>query len=96
MSKFRKKQIVDAFQWFKHGDVEWVVGIPLDQKCPPTRREKVGWLETPEGGHLIFAGDWILIDSKGNLSSCNPITFTRLYEAAETYELPKRSRDKSI
>lgn len=91
MSKFRKRPIIiDAFQWFKHGDVEQVVMIPFEQKVSDARRRKIGWLETPQGGHLIFPGDWIIIDNKKRLSSCNSITFTKLYESVEPYlALPK-------
>lgn len=83
--KFRKRHVVEAFQWFKHGDVSEVCMIPLDQKVSSARRERLGWLQTPEGGHTIFPGDWILIDAKGQLSSCNPETFTKLYEAVEPF-----------
>ena len=89
MSKFRKKPvIIDAFQWWKHGDVPEVTVIPIGKKVTEARRAKVGWLETPEGGHCVFPGDWIIINAKGQISSCNPDTFTRLYEALEQRILP--------
>ena len=87
--KFRKKpQIIDAWQWWKHGDVPEVGAIPWSMKVSDAKRTKLGWLDTPEGGHIVFPGDWVIIDAKGRLSSCNPITFTRLYEQFETKILP--------
>ena len=95
--KFRKKPVlIDAFQWWKHGDVQEVTAIPLDQKLSDARRRRLGWLETPEGGHLVFPGDWIIIDSKGRLSTCNPISFTKQYESAEVKILPMFTQGKSM
>ncbi len=94
MSKFRKREIVEAYQWNKHGDVSNVTYIPLDQKVSESRRDKIGWMDTPEGGHIIFPGDWIIVDSRGRVSSCNPITFTKLYEAVEPM-LPFRDQGRS-
>jgi hypothetical protein len=82
---FRKKApLVSAFQWFRHGDLAEVTAIPLDQNVPAAKRAKLGWLPTPSGGHLIFPGEWIITDHKGSLSSCNPLSFARLYEPAES------------
>ena len=90
--KFRKRiQIIEAWQWFKHGDVPEVTAIPLNQKVGDAKRAKLGWLETAQGGHIIFPGDWIIIDQKGNISSCNAETFQRLYEPLETKILPLMS-----
>lgn len=95
--KFRKRPInIDAWQWFKHGDVPEVGAIPFGEKVSEARRRRLGWLDTPQGGHLVFPGDWIIIDSKGRLSTCNPITFTKLYEICEMRVLPMAgSHDKS-
>lgn len=82
----QKKPIyVEATQWFKHGDHPGVTFIPLDQKLSDAKRAKLGWLPTPEGGHTVFPGDWVIIDHKGRKSTCNPITFKKLYEPAEVY-----------
>lgn len=84
--KYRKKSpIVDARQWFQHGDHERVEEVPRGEDISESRRGKVGWLPTPlpGGGHLIFPGDWIIIDKKGTISSCNPVSFARLYEVVD-------------
>ena len=96
--KFRKRSyLVEAFQWFKHGDVPEVTTVPFSAKITDNRRAKLGWLETPQGGHLIFPGDWVIIDGKGQLTSCNSDTFTRLYESAEQRILPMPSeRGRSV
>ncbi len=84
MSKFKRRTIfVEAFQWFKHGDVKEVTTVPFSEKISDSKRKSVGWLATPEGGHTIFPGDWVIIDHRGRISSCNPLTFTKLYEGAE-------------
>jgi hypothetical protein len=57
MQKFRKKPVViEAIQWFKHGDVDVVKIVPsyLEQV---TNRQICGWVETLEGGHIVSPGD---------------------------------------
>lgn len=84
--KYKKRPtFIEAFQWFEHGDVNEVIPVPINQNISINRREKVGWLSTPQGGHVVFPGDWIIIDPVGNVSSCNSRTFNRLYELAEPY-----------
>jgi hypothetical protein len=85
--KCRKKPtFVDAVQWFKQGDHPDVTLIPLNQKLSEAKRLKLGWLPTPEGGHIVFPGDWVIIDNKGRRATCNPITFKKLYEPAEPFQ----------
>lgn len=79
----KKPTFIDAIQWFRHGDHPDVTAIPVERAdFKQSRREKVGWLPTPEGGHAVFAGEWIIKDEKGKLSTCNAITFAKLYEPA--------------
>lgn len=84
--KYRKRTTVDAEQWFQHGDHEEVTRVPSNAKLSVSRREKVGWLDTAEGGHVVFPGDWVICDHKGRWSTCNPVTFNRLYEPAEDFD----------
>ncbi len=94
--KFRKKvTYVDAWQWFVHGDVPEVTHIPLKSKASDVQRRKLGWVDTPEGGHLVYPGDWVVIDHKGRLSTCNPISFAKLYESAEARILPMPGQQRS-
>lgn len=87
MPKFRKKPVViEAAQWFKHGDHPKVMfpkysqtigaayGVPWD-KC--------GWIETLEGGHIVIPGDWIIKGVKGEFYPCKPDIFEATYESAE-------------
>lgn len=93
--KYRKKPaLVDAWQWWKHGDVREVTVIPLNQKLSESKRAKLGWLETPQGGHIVFPGDWVIIDHKGQISSCNPVTFKRIYEIVEERILPMPNQQR--
>lgn len=96
MSKFRRRGIFNAFQWFKHGDVKEVVMIPFTEKVSDAKRTKLGWIHTPQGGHIVYPGDWVLIDKHGVVQTCNPTTFTKLYEAVEPEEQLANWRDRSI
>lgn len=87
--KFRKKPvIIEAYQWWAHGDLNEVVAIPLSAAVKDGQRKKLGWLETPQGGHLVYPGDWVIIDQKGNMTTCNPISFAKQYESIEHRILP--------
>ena len=84
MVKFRKKPVViEAVQWFKHGDHKQVTFVPSNHpawNCPE-QAENCGWIETLEGGHFVTPGDWIIKGVKGEFYPCKPDVF------AETYEL---------
>jgi hypothetical protein len=87
--KVRKKSpVIDAYQWFKHGDLAYVTAVPLDKKMKDGQRKKLGWIDTPQGGHIVFPGDWVLVLKDGTLGTCNPITFQRLYEQVDSRILP--------
>jgi hypothetical protein len=74
MAKYRKKPvIIEAFQWFKHGDSEIVEIYDGD----------VGWIETLEGGHKVNPGDWIITGINGEHYSCKPDIFEKTYEKVE-------------
>jgi hypothetical protein len=85
MAKFRKKPVViEATQWFKHGDHEAVVEIPYNQ---PIDRHAIqpgqwGWVPTLEGGHLVSPGDWIITGVQGERYPCKPDIFAATYEPA--------------
>lgn len=76
--KYRKKPVViEATQWFKHGDHPAVV------KQHATDPDTVGWVQTLEGGHIVTSGDWIITGIKGEHYPCKPDIFTATYELAE-------------
>ena len=41
-----------------------------------------GWIDTPEGGHLVCPGDWIITGVNGDLYPCKPDIFEATYESA--------------
>ena len=78
--KFRKKPVViEATQWFKHGDHPMVKFDP----APYVRRDHHGWIETLEGGHVVTPGDWIITGVKGEHYPCKPDIFEATYQSAE-------------
>ncbi len=41
-----------------------------------------GWIDTPEGGHKVCPGDWIITGIKGERYPCKPDIFEATYEPA--------------
>jgi len=104
MKKFRKKPIViEAVQWFKHGDhpedgpalQEGKIvrffrrpDILGDSACISEipcghRMQEHGWIDTPEGGHIVCPGDWIITGIKGERYPCKPSIFSQTYDPVE-------------
>jgi hypothetical protein len=74
--KFRKKPVViEATQWFKHGD-----HFAVDESLS---NNQFGWIDTLEGGHIVTPGDWIVTGVKGEHYPCKPDIFEMTYEVAE-------------
>lgn len=77
--KYRKKPIViEATQWFQHGDhpeVKVYFAGPGDTT--------LGWISTLEGGHIVTPGDWIITGVKGEHYPCKPDIFAMTYESVE-------------
>lgn len=42
-----------------------------------------GWIDTPEGGHVVCPGDWIITGVAGEFYPCKPHIFEMTYELAE-------------
>ena len=75
--KYRKKPvIIEATQWFKHGD------HPAVERVTSVRPEN-GWIETLEGGHRVIPCDWIITGIKGEHYPCKPDIFAATYEPLE-------------
>ena len=73
--KFRKKPVViEATQWFKHGDHVAVNGY---------HNEESGFIQTLEGAMNVVPGDWIITGVKGEHYPCKPDIFEATYERAE-------------
>jgi hypothetical protein len=75
--KYRKKPIIiEATQWFKHGDHP-KVEVFLN------RSKKHGWISTLEGGHVVIPGDYIITGIEGEHYLCKPDIFEATYEKVE-------------
>lgn len=60
-------------------------GIPGRLTCSKCLRRisDHGWIDTPEGGHNVCPGDWIIKGIKGELYPCKPDIFAATYELVE-------------
>lgn len=102
--KFRKKPVViDAVQWFKHGDHPGVRQISDSDDMYFTgmggatliNRDSygvIGTLESPN--HLVSPGDYIITGIQGELYPCKPDIFHATYESIE--ELSTHEQKKAI
>lgn len=76
MARYLKKSlVVEAVQWFKHGDHPAVVA--------PGARDTTGYIDTPEGRLRVEAGDWIITGIAGENYPCKPRIFEQLYKPAD-------------
>lgn len=86
MAQYRKKPVViEATQWFKHGDHEMVKRATMAQAAgvtPCVLWEHCGWIKTLEGGHVVNPGDWIITGVQGEHYPCKPEIFAVTYEPA--------------
>ena len=85
--KYRKKPVViEAKQWFKHGDHPAVHPFPLGwsgakaEGYPDYHPDNLGIIETLEGHHQVSPGDWIITGVKGEHYPCKPDIFEMTYE----------------
>lgn len=93
MAKFRKRPvIVEAIQWFAHGDDDRVVAAPVPGGLTPEDKLKNccgrplgdhGSIPTLEGAHIVCPGDWIITGVAGECYPCKPDIFALTYEAVE-------------
>lgn len=76
MGRYLKKQVVvEAVQWFKHGDHPAVTA--------GSGHDGNGYIDTPEGRLRVDPGDWIITGVAGENYPCKPKVFERLYTAAD-------------
>ena len=80
--KFCKKPVmIEAKQWFKHGDHPAVkkrmIGDGVSDKWVESN---TGWIDTLEGGHIVCPGDWIITGVKNEHYPCKPDIFEMTYE----------------
>lgn len=76
MGRYVKKPIVvEAVQWFKHGDHAAVIADSGD--CT------VGFIDTLEGRLRVEPGDWVITGVAGEHYPCKPDIFDKLYMPAD-------------
>jgi hypothetical protein len=84
MRQYRKKPVViEAVQWFRHGDHPMVTPATMEQAAGVTSGvswKTCGWVKTLEGGHVANPGDWIIKGVKGEYYPCKPDIFAETYE----------------
>lgn len=90
MAKYRKKPIViDAVQWFTHGDNPDVLPFnsmfdnPCCSECHHDFVEH-GRVKTLEGEHIVCPSDWIITGVKGEKYPCKPDIFKMTYEEVDS------------
>jgi hypothetical protein len=91
MAFYRKRPIViQAIVWDKMGDHPEVkklpflkyleIGLALGEKSNGITPDKLGWIETLEGGHIVSPGDYIITGQQGEVYPCKPDIFLQTYE----------------
>ena len=88
--KYRKKPVViEAVQWFRHGDHPMVERDTFSHEGGNTcficekELEEHGVVKTLEGQHIVCPGDWIIKGVKGEFYPCKPDIFEATYEKVE-------------
>ncbi len=85
--KFRKKPVViEAVQWFKHGDHPAVF---IFQGESQVWVHGQAYIETLEGRHLVRPGDWIITGVRGEHYPCRDDIFRKTYEPADALAQPE-------
>jgi DNA-binding SARP family transcriptional activator len=67
----RKSLVIQAVQWFMHGDHPAVLG--------GSAAGRSGHIDTPEGRLRVDPGDWIITGVAGENYPCKPAIFEQLY-----------------
>lgn len=89
MAKYRKLPVViEASQWFRFGDHPDVKHPPDSHtkdlvslgKIARCGADQIGYIRTPEGGHLVIPGDWIVTGVDGEHYPCKDYIFRKTYE----------------
>jgi hypothetical protein len=85
--KYRKKPVViEATQWFKHGDhpivqhFPWGHAVIKEEGRPDFESWDRGIIKTLEGDMEVCPGDYIITGVKGEHYPCKPDIFELTYE----------------
>lgn len=71
--EYRKTATIKAVQWWQMGDHPAVV----------LKSDRIPWIETLEGGHVVTRGDWIATGVNGEHWPIKPDVFAKTYEPVE-------------
>ena len=63
-------------KYFRHPNLS---EYTICDKCK-TLYNNHGWIRTPEGGHMVCPGDWIITGIAGEYYPCKPKIFHKTYE----------------
>ena len=75
--KYRKKPVVvEAVQWFEHGDHPAVCEYLT--RDPDMRGQ--GWVGPLGAGYIVAPGDWIITGPAGDVYPCTDAIFRATYE----------------
>lgn len=84
MKKYRKKEIVEAVQWFKIGDHPDVIEMPERYVYYiPVLEGATGFLKIGLSGYFMFPGDYIVKDQYGDVYRYSEEMFNKLFEEIE-------------
>jgi len=65
-------------RYFRRPDVS---GDKVCKRCGLKMKDH-GWIDTPEGGHKVCPGDFVITGVKGERYPCRPEIFAATYEPA--------------
>lgn len=101
--KVQKRPIIlDATQWFKHGDHKKVKKVPLCHSLWDAAGGSIahnyGHIDTLEDGHIVTPGDWIVGPGvAGEFWPVKPDVFLQTYVVlSQAQERPKNGRKKRL
>lgn len=91
MKEYQKRPIIiQAQQWFEHGDIPEVKEVPRwHEEAVITAIElgahlsSWGFIDTLEGGHLVRPGDWIVKGIRGEFYPVKNGIFQETYEEVQ-------------
>ena len=66
-------------RYFRRPDIQGDTSCISSRPCS-SRMHDHGWIDTPEGGHTVCPGDWIITGVKGELYPCKPDIFEATYD----------------
>jgi hypothetical protein len=69
-------------RYFRHPDIPGILPCISSIPCGKVMHYH-GWIDTPEGGHNVCPGDWIITGIEGEYYPCKPVIFEKTYEPCD-------------